>query len=40
MMDYIDKKMNKNDESKPVQRVMTAEDELYVIPESLVRPIS
>jgi hypothetical protein len=36
MMDYIDKKMNKDAESKPAQRTMTAEDELYIIPDSMV----
>ena len=38
MMEYIDKKMNKNEGgAKPSQRTMTAEDELYVIPDSMVR---
>mmetsp|Transcript_4891 Transcript_4891/g.11706 ORF Transcript_4891/g.11706 Transcript_4891/m.11706 type:complete len:299 (+) Transcript_4891:218-1114(+) len=35
MMDYIDKKMSKDKPDESVQRAMTAEDELYVVPDSM-----
>jgi len=40
MMEYIDQKMSKDKPDKEEMRVLTADDELYVIPESMVGPLS
>lgn len=36
MMEYIDSKMSKDDVKKKEERQLSAEDELYLIPENMV----